>query len=248
MVISCGAALHHVQVAAAGLGWRAEVRRNVVGLGGRPLAVVTFTHALTAMDDRLLLRALEERRTDRRPGAAWRVPQARVERLALEGRERGVLTQVVADEGTRARLATLTAAAEEAQQDDRHYREEQSLLAESGTADVAGLRPRPHVDPQVDQLLVFATASDDVLSWLRTGEALGAVWLHAVREGLSLVPLSQSLEVEKSRALLRNGVLDDRSCPQLLARVGWPPLDLEPLPRTPRRPLVEVLTQQPRER
>ncbi len=246
MVISCGAALHHLQVAAAGLGWRAEVRREVVTLGGRPLAAVTFTpEPSTSVEERALLRAIEERRTDRRPRSSWSVPPSRMEALAAEGRAWGVLTDVVEDQGTRARLAELTAAAEGAQQADRFYRGEESSLPGTSLAHGGGLRPAPHVDPRWDQLLVFSTASDDVLSWLRTGEALSAVWLRAVREGLTLVPLTQGVEVEPIRSRLKDDVLDDRRRPQLLALVGWPPEGRMPVPRTPRRPVRDVLTQRP---
>jgi hypothetical protein len=168
-----------------------------------------------------------------------------MEALAAEGRAWGVLADVVADRGTRARLAELTAAAEEAQQADRFYRGEESSIAEVAAPGRDGRRPTPHIDPGSDQLLVFSTASDDVLSWLRTGEALSAVWLRAVQEGLSLVPLSQSLEVEPIRSRLKDEVLDDRSRPQLLALVGWPPEGRMPLPPTPRRPVHEVLTRRP---
>ena len=246
MVISCGAVLHHVQVAAAGLGWRAKVRREAVTLGGRPLAAVTFAPSLMTVEDRDLVRALEVRQTDRRPLAAWNVPAARMEALAAVGREWGVLTDVVEDQGTRTRLAALTARAEEAQQDDPYYRDEESSLREASGPGGPGLRPAPHIDLRTDEVLVFSTPSDDVLSWLRTGEALSAVWLRAVQEGMSLVPLTQSVEVESVRARLKDGVLDDRKRPQLLARVGWPPEGRTPLPRTPRRPLHEVLSTRPR--
>ena len=94
-------------------------------------------------------------------------------------------------------------------------------------------------------MLIFSTASDDILSF-RTGEALSAVWLRAAREGLVLVPLSQAVEVDSARVLLRDGVLHDRSIPQILARVGWPVEGRPRSPRTSRRPLSEVLMQQSR--
>jgi hypothetical protein len=119
--------------------------------------------------------------------------------------------------------------------------------ARAATARGAGqLRPVPQVDPETDQLLLFCTASDDTLSWLRTEEALSAVWLRAVASGLALVPLSQGIEVNETRAILQESLLDDRACPHLLARVGWPMPQREPIPSTPRRPLTEVLIGGPR--
>jgi hypothetical protein len=88
---------------------------------------------------------------------------------------------------------------------------------------------------------VIATSSDDVLSRLRGGEALSAMWLDAVGRGLVAIPLSQATEVDETRRLLAGLELDDRACPQILLCVGWPRADLAPLPFTPRHPVSRVL-------
>jgi hypothetical protein len=88
---------------------------------------------------------------------------------------------------------------------------------------------------------VIATSSDDVLSRVRAGEALSAMWLEAVARGLVAVPLSQATEVDPTRRVLGGIELDDRACPQILLCVGWPRADLSPLPLTPRRPVARIL-------
>jgi nitroreductase len=88
--------------------------------------------------------------------------------------------------------------------------------------------------------LVLAGESDDRLEWLRAGEALSAVWLTAVTEGLSVSPISDVAEVPSTRALLR-GVLAGIGYPFLVLRVGT----AEPvsgLPQAPRRDPAEAIT------
>ena len=61
-------------------------------------------------------------------------------------------------------------------------------------------------------MLLICTSSDDAISRIRAGEALSAVWLRATLDHLSVVPLSQAVEVEETqRGLrLRAGVDGDR--------------------------------------
>ncbi len=98
---------------------------------------------------------------------------------------------------------------------------------------------RPEVESS-DGLIVLGGEADDRLSWLRTGEALSALWIRATRTGLSVVPLSQPLEVPATRAELQallHGTLE----PHLLVRVGWQAIGRSELPSTPRRPVDQVL-------
>ena len=78
-------------------------------------------------------------------------------------------------------------------------------------------------------------------SWLRAGESLSALWLRAVRDGLSVVPLSQVVEVAETRDALQHQVLGGLVVPLLLVRVGWQAISRSHLEPTPRRPLDDVL-------
>ena len=91
-------------------------------------------------------------------------------------------------------------------------------------------------------MLLVCTSSDDAISRIRAGEALSALWLAATRQGLSVVPFSQALEVEETRRLVQQDVLDDLAFAQVLLRVGRGPEPAGTLPPTPRRPLEDVLT------
>ena len=57
-----------------------------------------------------------------------------------------------------------------------------------------------------------------------------------------MVPFSQALEVEETRRLVQQDVLDDLAFAQVLLRVGRGPEPAGTLPPTPRRPLEDVLT------
>src|SRR4029079_2341377 len=98
----------------------------------------------------------------------------------------------------------------------------------------------PAGEPDGALLAVIGTASDDTLSRLRAGEALSAVLLHANLLGLASCPLSQVLEVDDTRRVLRDDVLDGAIAPQLVLRLGFPS-SAGPLPATPRRPTANIL-------
>ena len=92
-----------------------------------------------------------------------------------------------------------------------------------------------------DGLVAICSAADDQLAWLKAGEALSALWLQATRDGLSVVPLSQVIEVDETREALHEDVFDGMARPQVLVRVGWLESTRTSLRRTPRRPVAEVL-------
>ncbi len=93
-----------------------------------------------------------------------------------------------------------------------------------------------------DGLIILGGDTDDAPAWLRTGEALSALWLRATRDSLSVVPLSLPIELDETRAEVRDTVLDGEMDPHLLVRIGWQAIGRSELPRTPRRPVAEVLS------
>ena len=90
-------------------------------------------------------------------------------------------------------------------------------------------------------MIVLGGDADDPGSWLLTGEALSALWLDATRAGLSVVPLSLPMEIESVRESIRSDVLEGDLQPHLLLRIGWQAIGRSQLPRTPRRPVADVL-------
>ena len=264
LVISCGAALHHAQVAARALGWSSSVER--VAGGGDPtlLARLHLTPGVERGDAVELVRAIERRCTDRRRFTSWPVPDARLSHLASTAGEWGVRALPLVDVTDRFRTELLVHRAIERQQADaRRVREQaqwvnhgaedgipDSVLAEPhqlgarrsdrfsvGLLDESGDRD---VEP-TDGLIVLCSAEDEPASWLRAGEGLSALWLRATVEGFSVVPLSQVVEVLETRLALQHEVLGGLARPLLLVRVGWQPISSSELPRTSRRAIGDVL-------
>ena len=265
LTISCGAALHHLQVAASALGWAAEVHRVPDGPASSVLARVVLrpgTPSETADSD---LRAIDDRCTDRRRFTSWPVPDERLQHLANTAAEHGVhaIPLLAATERFRAELL-VSRAVERQAADERFMAEQQQWVDRNGTEGIpstvlpqqltsaAGARPTRFspgllVEPEerliegADGLVILCSGSDDVETWLRAGEALSALWLSATAQGLSVVPLTQVVEVDETREALQRDVLGGLANPLMLVRIGWQPISRSQLPRTSRRPVDDVL-------
>lgn len=256
LVMSCGAVLHHLRVALAAAGLRATVHRLPNPAEPDHLAAVELTPGTAADADYGLVAALERRQTDRRPFASWPVPDAVVAELVGVAAEQGAVLRPVAEGAGRTRLLRAIAEAERIQRESPAYRTELALWsgrqtgpdgvpAAAADGAAAGVRRFDGATgtggADGATLLVLGTASDDVLSWLRAGEATSAVLLHATTAGLASSPLSQPLEVGGTRVVLRDDVLGGTLSPQMVLRVGWPSGAAKGSPRTPRRPVEETI-------
>jgi nitroreductase len=261
MVVSCGAALHHLRVALAAAGVAATVRRMPDPTAPDLLATFELSSRPASDTDLRAATMITRRRTDRRRYADWPIPVSFLEELAARAAAEGVVARPVDEAGGRAAVIEAMRAAGEQQLDTDRYTTETAvwtarltgddgipaanLLADAtGTGDgLARTFPRGTIvqDPGRDgaALMVVGTASDDPLAQLRAGEALSSMLLHATDLGLATCPLTQPLEVESTYRAVRDGLLGGRLCPQVILRVGWSPQ--EPLPATPRRPLADVI-------
>lgn len=259
LVISCGAALHHLQVALAASGIGVRVRR--LPNPGEPdhLAALELRDRMPTQADLRLAAAIPRRRTDRRRFGPWPVPEVFVEELADRAAALGATLRAVTEPELRSYLIGAIHQAEQVQNRTPGYRFETALWSAQQAADdgvpAANLLTRGSVsvadparrfgDGLVDQadtehdhalLMVLGSATDDLRSQLRAGEALSAVLLHATDLQLATCPLSQPLEVAPIREALRDRVFSGTTNPQLILRVGWAMRGAE-LPPTPRRPL-----------
>jgi hypothetical protein len=262
LLLSCGAALHHLRVALAAFGWRAVVHRLPnPGDPGHLAAVETLPHA-PSKEDIALAGAIQHRRTDRRRFTSWPVPDGHLDLMVGRATKAGALLVPVTDWLTRRQLTRAIDQAARRQQDDTAYAAE--LAAWSGRSRVtqdgvlatsAPVARQIHGDttmrafpdgtladvetgrgePDGGQLLVLATLADDLVSVLRAGEAASAALLTATDIGLATCPLSQALEIASTRALIREQVLDGAAYPHLILRTGWAPTAAPPPPQTPRR-------------
>ena len=264
VILSCGAVLDHLVVAAAG-GWRVTVDRYPDPHDHDHLASVAFHPTQSVGEhERLLGEAISRRRTDRLAFAApepWHEVEPRL-RTTLQGT---VAYFDVIDDNGRPALADASRRSEEHRLGDASYRYEllwwtghssaedglpPSALpsrAEASRVDVARDFPtygsgdrRPQVDRDHSKILVLSTYDDSRENTLRCGEALSRVLLECTATGLATCTLTHMIELHASREMVRR-VTGRRAEPQVLVRVGRAAEISPPPVRTTRRPLADVL-------
>jgi hypothetical protein len=231
------------------------------------LANVSFSPAPATHAALVALDALVRRRTDRRHPASWPVPRDRLDELLALNYRLAVTVAAVVSPQARAALLQLHAEADDVQRRNREYVDEivswtaragpegippSSLVRRTPSRDSlltpsrfpSGTLPDHDVWPEAvpPSLLAICTSSDDTGSRLRAGEALSAILLRGTSEGMTMVPLSQAVEVDRTRRLLQDELLGDAACPQLIVQVGLAPATSEVIPPTPRRPASEVIS------
>jgi len=268
LVISCGAALHHLQVALAGQGRQVRVRRLPDPAEPTWLASITLTGHPPAPADAGLANAILTRRTDRRRFGSWPVPADLIGELLELADLRGARLLPITEPAPRRRLFRAIADAAERQAADPALTAELATWSGRDAGSVDGvpaahvpmpqrvpgqppLRPFAHPqlresthdgEPEAAALLLLSTTGDGPLQWLLAGEITSAALLAVTRDGLASSVLSQPLEIDDTRAFLRQHVAGGGLWhPQLLLRLGWLPAGTPSLPPTPRRPLDELL-------
>jgi hypothetical protein len=102
LLLSCGAALHHLRVALAALGWRAEVRHAP---DPNRLATVAVSPNQPSIEDIALADAITLRRTDRRRVSSRPVPGEHLDLMVERATSMGALL-VPVTEGHARRLLT----------------------------------------------------------------------------------------------------------------------------------------------
>lgn len=227
MIVSCGAALHHVVVAARGLGLTAQVTLLPDGGGADLLARVELAPGEADAESTADLLALGSRRTDRRRFTSWPVSEPRLSQLVGTAETWGPRAVAVVGATARWRLDTLVAQAQ------RHRSPDPARSLDPD-------EPADDLDP-ADGVIVLGGPSEERAAWLATGAGLSAMWIRAERGGLSLVPLTQPMEVAETRNALAVEVLAQQLVPHLVVRVGWLPIGRRQFPRTPRHPLADLL-------
>ncbi|GAB1642261.1 Acg family FMN-binding oxidoreductase [Krasilnikovia sp. MM14-A1259] len=259
MLLSCGAALHHARLALAAAGRLADVSRFPDPAEPDLLARLDVRgRADPTPQVRRLRGAIPARHTDRRPYGPNPVSAAALARLgaAASAERTGLHTIPDDDVPTLARAAVTAATTEQA---DPAYRAMAARWtgappgSEDGVPAGTAVRPGPHrvpvrdYLPSVDTAGLTAGAGDDrgttyaILHGpgdapgdrLRAGEALSAVLLTAVVEGLATAPMSDILEVTDARRIVRD-LLPDADVPYLVLRIGMA-VEPDAPPPTPRR-------------
>ncbi|MFI7602039.1 Acg family FMN-binding oxidoreductase [Actinoplanes sp. NPDC049681] len=264
LLLSCGAALHHARVALAAAGHRVRVERLCDP--GEPdlLARITVTGEQPADPVAARLRdAAPRRRTDRRAYADRPVTDAQLTTLrrAVEA-EAAYLHVVRRDQMPM--LAISAQLAGDAEELDPAYREELRHWTNrpQGSGDgvpaatavrpalrrvpvrdfvpdgEAGLEAGTGYDAGTAYVIIFGL-TDRPADVLRGGEAMSALLLAATADGLATSPLSDAVEVEWPRQLLR-GLLAGIGEPYIGVRIGYAESPTPP-PAAPRREPSDVI-------
>ncbi len=262
--LSCGIALHHALTALAAAGRTSDVRRLPDPDQPDLLARVRVTgrHAQAPADIRRY-EAISIRHTDRRLFSDQPVPPDSLALLRDAAGAAGGHLHVLRDDDVPLLAAAVSKAAA-VEENDPAYRAELDAWTHRPAGSGDGV-PERTTTPEVGRAVrvrdfsltgeggltpgaghdtaasyaILAGDGDDPRSWLRGGEALSAVLLAAVHEGLSVSPMSDVAEVVGTRELL-HGVLSGIGYPYLALRIGVS----EPttgVPATPRRPAADVI-------
>jgi nitroreductase len=267
LTLSCGAALHHARVALAAAGYRTAVTRFPDVDNPNLLARVRITGEQQPDPGQIALNgAIPFRRTDRRGFAEEPVRESSIRSLRAAVEAEGAFLHEVRP-SQMPMLAVATARAAEDELDDPAYRAElhrwthRPQWSGDGVPPATAVRPAPRRVPVRDHApgddtgldpgtgndrgaayAVLFGPDDTPISWLRAGEALSALLLTAVLEGLSAAPLSDTIELAWPRTLMRD-LLGGVGEPYLVVRVGIGPDtgDLPPAPRRTPDDAIEVI-------
>jgi len=262
--LSCGAALLHAQVAARGLGFQVDPLLLPDPADPGHLARLALTAGRPAgAEDRALAEAILLRHTHRDAFEQRTLPPELLDRLRLAAEEHGAALIVVSGDDL-IELEVLLAWADEVEEADPAYRAETAASVRTGSStdgipaaaladdpergsslrlrDFALVGPRPAGgEPPLAEkpdVVLIVTDDDDPLSWLRAGQALGAVLLHAAQEGVMGQPLAQATDFPAGRVRLRKA-LGLVGTPQMALRLGY----AAGTTSTPRRPVDDVLSE-----
>jgi hypothetical protein len=262
LLVSCGAAVLNLKVAAEHLGFHPRVRILPATDDPTLVATLDFDHR-HPRGGRLadLYPAVAARRTNRYPFADRRVPQSVLaEMIEAVDLEHAVL-RVYDDAAEVDRVVglirtaeldaalTLPDAASERADWVGSRREGEGVPADSlGPRPVSIRAPHrdlaPGADPERERvpfettptIAVLSTMHDQRADWVRAGMALERALLVLTRAGVSASFMNQPVELPDVRWLLRSPLTGVGQA-QMLLRIGYGP----PVPPTPRRPLDEIV-------
>ena len=263
LIVSCGAALENLTVAARAFGFEPEVRLRPDPQSRDLLAAVTVVPGDWPTDaEGLLFDAIERRHTTREHFAplsidAWLVQElmaaaaSRGARLIpLQGRSARALLKALVQEGDRRLFANPVWRRElaswirtpRAGGDGVALPHLPAFLARTAIrATDVGVRASVSDALFVERaplIAVLATLDDGVDTWLAAGRALERVLLSAACEGVQAGFLNQPCQLPDLRAQL--GAIIGGDHPQVVLRFGHPTCVLRVTPRRPVEAIAEM--------
>lgn len=264
LIISCGATLHHCVVGLAVQDWGSRVHRFPDPADTNHVAAIELYPSRAADLDIVLAAAIPRRRADRRVYSCWPVPVADIALMAARAARLGVMLRRVEAVSWLNEIVAQAVWHYPNDDDDlgelgvssgRHGSAEgvpaQNAPAPEATAPGSGrVFARPAVaqpanvapGDEVAMVVALGTEADDQLAYLRAGEATSLVLLTATALGLACCPVTEPLEIGTTRERVSSEVFGGHGYPQMLLRIGRAPINADPLPPTPRRPLADVVS------
>ncbi|GAB1516687.1 Acg family FMN-binding oxidoreductase [Actinophytocola sp. KF-1] len=245
-LISCGAALEHVRVAAHVLGYATTTElfpdATQPGLVGR----VTATGRAEPSDADLAVHdAIARRRSHRGPFRSARPSTDRTARILAANQTDGVELRIVSDADAES-VAKVLGHSAQVLRHDRAYQRELNAWTSSvrdplpgdgvsaasrrtATLPWAGLVRATTAVPDLptlaerlraERLVLVTTPGDGPVDHVRAGMAVESAWLAAVGAGLAGAVVTQPFQVRESRAGLIEA-LELNGFPQILLRLGF---------------------------
>ncbi|WP_431330121.1 Acg family FMN-binding oxidoreductase [Streptomyces sp. IPPR8] len=265
LVLGCGAALFNMRLAMLHLGFRPVVHTFPDPQDPAHLATVGWgAYTRPTEEEHRLYAALGRRHTAHGPFLPEPLPRDLVDDMRDHTHREGADLHVLDDVAERRLLAELVRVGEEAHRTDARLATEQaawtwrlarprddgvpadvSVLHPDSTAlagrDYAGLTDMFPTPPRrwparTGLVVLLATGKDDPLTWLRSGQALQRLLLHAAGHGVMAAFHTQPLEVPHLRTRVRQA-LTAGQFPQVILRLGHAPR----VRALPRRALADVL-------
>jgi hypothetical protein len=262
LLVSCGALLHHLQVAARAMGLDASISLD---LRGDAIAAIELSQGVEATPAEIAAAvAILHRHTHRGRFDDSEVSATDLQHLDRAVEDQGGMLRVIrTDELTD--VEVLLSRAERALHDVDGYDDELSRWVWHGRQDdergdglpadavdhgvgraesLAGREfdgpvPRPEEPPRAERptVVLLCSLEDAPADWVQSGRALSALLLAATEAGLLAQPLGQVIDLPASRQALTQ-LLGTVGSPQMLLRIGHGTSH----PVTPRRPVADVLT------
>jgi hypothetical protein len=264
--LSCGAALHHARVSLAAQGWRATVTRIPDPADPDHLASLHLTGQAPTPVEPLTVRRAQTiglRHTDRRPSTGPSVGAEQLDAITTAVNAEGASLHILSPE----QLLDLAAAAGHAQraeagdtawQAEMDYWTGGTRPTGTGIPDTAipsratqtpvpsrdfghpgDLPVSTHHDPTAKFAILYGNG-DQPHNWLHAGEALSAAWLTAIEIGVTVLPLSATIEMIGTRQAMRV-LLSSVGHPYLVLRLGTNDPDNATPPHTPRLPTDQII-------
>lgn len=259
LLISCGASVFNLRVAAGQLGFHVQLRLL-------PEPIEPTLVAVAELDERQqpggdlhgYFAALPARRTNRHPFQARPIPHAVRTALIDAARAEGGVLHVFDDPDEVARIIDLLHDADIVDRTDparlaerQKWVRDQSRGGGIPPASLGSTPTQQHTpfrdldQPGVTRdyatfetaptLAVLSTSADRPVDWVRAGQALERLLLEATKAGISASFLNQPLEQEDLRWLVRDP-LTGVGHSHMILRLGYG----NEVPASPRRPVKEV--------